>query len=181
MSTLKKIKIETQSPKKKRSPRKTKIGDFNILKTLYLDGENRDILSVVRKLISKDTKMKITRSFIEKTNRRKTTICECCFSITKNFRALNCGLKNTQRTEYPIFCEKCWANHFNRYTEIEHVGYKKNVFIDHEYISEVKIDYNHKCPLKEFTSQRYFSTVRELEYIRQHGDNINLGELLFSK
>ncbi len=158
---------------------------FNILKVLYLENENRNILSEVLKQFDNSTMMNICKSFIDKTLRRRIKLCEQCFNSNKMLRQLKCVPKNkSPRNIHPMICDTCWISHYNTFTKVVKVEtISKKTFIDVQYTDEMTISSTHTCAFKSKRSRDHFFSFKEILYIKKHrkDSNINLGSLLYYK
>ncbi len=114
--------------------KKSKV-DFSIIRELYLNKENRNIVNELLKYINRDV-----RSLFMREIQNIITLCENCF---KNE---GCSLPICSNKYY--FCEKCNTDHLDKYSELDNV---------HQYSSSGESDftYKHNCDVTKKTFKIY--------------------------
>ncbi len=153
--TTKKIKLES---------------DFNILRELYLNKENRNILKELLKYVDKTTSGKFMKSFLPKKGRSRS-ICLNCFNYDRNIYTCACE-KNFK------LCHECFEEHIDKYTKITGIEPSEDTIEDAKYIYDFCLELSHKCESKYKKFCFYVSEIRYVEYLKKYGINCKPSILL---
>ncbi len=112
--------------------------EFNIIRELYLNKDNRNTINELIKHLDRKTMRSLMRLIFD-----NESLCTNCFKV-----GLYNGIPKCQRDVYYVFCDKCYKEHLDKYTEF--LEYKKSSWT---YNREpvLSLIYKHKCDVGETT------------------------------
>ncbi len=105
--------------------------DFNIIRDLYLNKENRNLLDEFLKYLNRDVRYKFMINILKNTN----WICKNCFVQSQMLYNTQCG-----GIDKPLFCGRCLCEHFDKYSEYLYCDYVQDSNL-------INIRFSHKCDL----------------------------------
>lgn len=130
---------------------KLEVQGINLLKELYLDKSNRDILKEVLKYFTVRARIKISYSYIKDSSK----VCNICFSsFYRNAINLDCCYK---------VCLKCADDHISEYSEIRHWEEKWDRNFDK--LEKVEIGFSHHCKNVGTSGKRIYNIKSLVEWI----------------
>ncbi len=126
--------------------------NFNILREIYLNKDNRNILSEFLKYISRKEIIPLIDSMYSDTR----NICGNCFCKISFLMNSLCG-------NYYLFCSECILRHFDKYSEF------KCITMD-SYENCITVLFNHRCDIYKGITPISKEHVNSYKFIKKYVD-----------
>ncbi len=105
--------------------------EFNIIRELYLNKDNRNILNEFIKYLNRETRLK----FMINISTNPPSLCNNCFSESQIIYKIKCKLSSGYS-----FCAECTREHFDKYSKYLYCDYMNNSNL-------INIRFLHKCDI----------------------------------
>ncbi len=142
---------------------------FNIIKELYFNKSNKDILNSIVQYMSRHTRTMIIRSFNNETCTIASDICNECFH---QFPCKTLYCSSFKSKDIFLFCAYCSWDHNKKHT--------KNCRLEKYQHSEIWVQFDHKC---EFAEGYLIgdTTLKDISDLINHGEKeLSMRNLRFS-
>ncbi len=127
--------------------------NFNIIRELYLNKENRNLLNGFLKYLNRGSRIIFMVSILN----GPISICENCYKDTKTFRT-DCNYGS-------LFCQGCLYEHFDKYSRYSWI---------HPGIRNISMKFNHQCDLalkeisREISFHKFIAEFTNVEKIKSN-------------